>query len=114
MGHRVTDSWPTLINTITMFDPWKQAKLMQSHVAASNTQLPVREITSIDELKRLAGIGDSKSLGQTFGLSAGERSEIMRRQGIKPGDEAWFKLWFAKPYLTGEHPVEHKSSKKDK
>ena len=29
----------------------------------------------------------------------------MKEQNIKPGTPEWFKLWFSKPYLTGEKPA---------
>ena len=34
-----------------------------------------------------------------------KRGEYQREHNIKPGTEEWFKLWFAKPYLTGEKPT---------
>lgn len=29
----------------------------------------------------------------------------MKRHGVRPGTPAWFRLWFARPYLTGEQPM---------
>jgi hypothetical protein len=29
----------------------------------------------------------------------------MKQHDIRPGTEEWFKLWFSKPYLTGERPI---------
>jgi hypothetical protein len=29
----------------------------------------------------------------------------MKKHNIRPGTDEWFKLWFSKPYLTGEKPV---------
>ena len=34
-----------------------------------------------------------------------EKAELQRKHDIKPGTDAWFKLWFSLPYLTGEKPV---------
>lgn len=31
-------------------------------------------------------------------------ARFQRRKNIQPGTDRWFKLWFAKPYLTGENP----------
>jgi hypothetical protein len=31
-------------------------------------------------------------------------ARFQRRKHIQPGTEPWFKLWFAKPGLTGENP----------
>jgi hypothetical protein len=30
---------------------------------------------------------------------------VEKEKGIKPGSDEWFKLWFAKPELTGEKPI---------
>jgi hypothetical protein len=35
-----------------------------------------------------------------------EKAEIMRKKNIQPGTDEWFKLWFSKPYLTGEKPTD--------
>jgi hypothetical protein len=34
-----------------------------------------------------------------------ERSQYQKKHNIKPGTDEWFKLWFAKPRLTGENPM---------
>jgi hypothetical protein len=31
-------------------------------------------------------------------------ARFQRKKHIQPGTEPWFKLWFAKPYLTRENP----------
>lgn len=61
----------------------------------------------LESLKRLAGIGTNTggSVGYNMGLSGTEKAKIMREQGIKPGTDEWFKLWFSRPQLTGEKPV---------
>jgi hypothetical protein len=30
--------------------------------------------------------------------------QIQRERNIQPGTDEWFRLWFAKPKLTGEKP----------
>lgn len=75
----------------------------------------------IHEIKALAGLGglggearlheyraQQMSYGETFGQAGQEKSEIMRKKNIKPGDPEWFKLWFSLPYMTGEKPYESK------
>jgi hypothetical protein len=34
-----------------------------------------------------------------------EKKELEKKHDIQPGTPEWFKLWFSKPYLTGEKPV---------
>ena len=75
----------------------------------------------IHELKALSGLGglggnarlheyraSQNSYGETFGQAGQEKSEIMRKHNIRPGDAEWFKLWFSLPYMTGEKPHESK------
>ena len=63
----------------------------------------------LEHLKKLAGI-DSKSrnepsVGENVSYSATEKAQYQRKHHIQPGTEEWFKLWFARPYLTGENPM---------
>lgn len=65
----------------------------------------------IYEMMHLAGI---KPVGQTPKFSEGsnisktaaEKAALMKKHKIKPGTDAWFKLWFSLPYLTGEKPLD--------
>ena len=52
----------------------------------------------LDQLKKLAGINENMSITGT------EKRKIEREKNIKPGTDAWFKLWFSLPFLTGEKP----------
>jgi hypothetical protein len=61
------------------------------------------------QIKRLAGINEFKGLkpyeGSNISITGNEKGELMKKHNIKPGTDEWFKLWFSKPYLTGEKPV---------
>lgn len=84
-----------------MFDPFKQAKLMNGYSNLKPVQLPESDIDSLDDLKKLAGINENTSTEIDTSIN---RGQIMRERNIKPGTDEWFKLWFAKPQLTGEDP----------
>ena len=61
-------------------------------------------------LKTLAGIpeqqnNDEPSMGENLSYAGTEKAEYQRKHGIKPGTPEWFKLWFARPKLTGENPM---------
>jgi hypothetical protein len=43
--------------------------------------------------------------GGNITTTAAENARIMREKNIQPGTEEWFKLWFSKPYLTGERKI---------
>ena len=66
----------------------------------------------LQQLKLLAGIGNRAVMqeykgfaGSNISVTGNEKGELMKAHDIRPGTEAWFKLWFSKPYLTGERPV---------
>jgi hypothetical protein len=64
---------------------------------------------NLDELKKLAGVQFSRSIATgvpNLSMTGTEKSELMRKYNIKPGTEEWFKLWFSRPYLTGEKPID--------
>jgi hypothetical protein len=83
------------------FDVWKQSKLMNglSQIQAVPTQAP---IDNLDDLKRLAGV--NTSMGEEMSEQGTNLGQIQRERNIQPGTEEWFRLWFAKPKLTGEKP----------
>jgi hypothetical protein len=65
----------------------------------------------LDALRRLAGVKPKQSetlsdVGSNISLTGMEKRRIERERNIRPGTDAWFKLWFARPYLTGEQPVD--------
>lgn len=63
----------------------------------------------LKELRKLAGVGDYKLtpyVPENFGAIASKLSKIQKQRKIKPGDKDWFRLWFARPHLTGEKPYD--------
>jgi hypothetical protein len=71
---------------------------------------------ALAELKKLAGI-DSLSLLKPYeqqiaqeNLSdvGNEKAQYQKKHHVQPGTEEWFKLWFARPKLTGEDPTPKK------
>ena len=66
----------------------------------------------IQQLKLLAGIGNRAVMqeykgfaGSNISVTGHEKGELMKKHDIQPGTEEWFKLWFSRPYLTGEQPI---------
>jgi len=66
-------------------------------------------IDELADIRRLAGITEFKGLqpygGSNISVTGNEKGELMKKHNIKPGTDEWFKLWFSKPYLTGEKPI---------
>jgi hypothetical protein len=63
----------------------------------------------IKTLQRLAGINEFKGYqpfgGSNISITGMEKQRLEKEHNIKPGTPEWFKLWFSKPYLTGEKPI---------
>ena len=59
---------------------------------------------TLDELKKLAGVGVYDTTKENISVTGTEKARLQRKHKIQPGSEDWFKLWFAKPHLTGERP----------
>jgi hypothetical protein len=60
---------------------------------------------SIHEIKRLAGIPSRNMMqeykgfaGSNISVTGNEKGELMKKHDIRPGTEAWFKLWFSVPF----------------
>lgn len=76
------------------------------------------DVDPIQELKKLAGISLTPGLnqgrlheykgekpeGSNISYTAQEKVDYQQMHNIQPGTPEWFKLWFSKPYLTGEKP----------
>lgn len=66
----------------------------------------------IQQLKMLAGISNRPLMqeykgyeGINMSVTGNEKGQLMKKHNIQPGTDAWFKLWFSRPYLTGEKPI---------
>lgn len=58
----------------------------------------------LDHLVQLAGIVKQSSSSDNLTDTANEKAMYQKNNNVKPGTEEWFRLWFARPYLTGEKP----------
>ena len=63
----------------------------------------------LDRMKLLAGIGNKPNWtayeGINVSITGTEKAQLQRENNIQPGSQEWFKLWFSRPYLTGEKPI---------
>jgi hypothetical protein len=88
------------------FDVWKQSKLQNGLEKLKTVPLPNQVIDSLEDMKKLAGIKPATDdLGSNISHTGTEKGELMKKHNIRPGTQEWFRLWFSKPYLTGEKPV---------
>ena len=68
----------------------------------------------LERIKQLAGvdkISTEDSMGENLSYVGSKKAEYQRKHNIQPGTDEWFKLWFAKPKLTGENPMPKTKSK---
>ena len=62
----------------------------------------------LERIKKLAGVDNlpsEDSMGENLSYIGTQKSQYQRKHNIQPGTDEWFKLWFAKPKLTGENPM---------
>lgn len=85
---------------------------LEDFVSNGDSALPdaVMSPEDLHNIKVLAGINklnyasvavvenNQKNISHT----AMERATYMKQHNIQPGTDAWFRLWFSKPYLTGD------------
>ena len=65
-------------------------------------------MNELDRIKQLAGvdkISTEDSIGENLSITGTEKAQYQRKHKIKTGSPEWFKLWFARPKLTGENPM---------
>ena len=68
----------------------------------------------LNRLKKLAGVENlpnDDSMGENLSLIGKKKAEYQRKHNVQPGTDEWFKLWFARPKLTGENPMPKSKSK---
>ncbi len=62
----------------------------------------------LERIKQLAGVDklpEQDSMGENLSYTGSEKARYQRKHGIQPGTDQWFRLWFARPKLTGENPM---------
>ena len=62
----------------------------------------------LEELRVLSGIytpyHPAETQQENISYTGTEKSKYQKKHDIEPGTKEWFKLWFARPKLTGENP----------
>lgn len=65
--------------------------------------------SELEDMRKLAGIKSSHwkeiNKGSNISLTGMEKAKLMKEHNIKPGTPEWFKLWFARTYMTQEKPI---------
>lgn len=63
----------------------------------------------LETLKKLAGLNNlHNSIRENPSITGTEKAQYQRKHNIKAGSPEWFKLWFARPKMTGENPMPKK------
>lgn len=61
--------------------------------------------TALDNSQNPNRINPLSPVGSNISVTGTEKRQLEKQHGIRPGTDEWFKLWFSRPYLTGEKPV---------
>jgi hypothetical protein len=60
---------------------------------------------NLGKLAEYKGYGSPTRLeGSNPSITAAEKINYQNNNDVQPGSPEWFRLWFSKPYLTGEKP----------
>lgn len=59
---------------------------------------------NVGKLQEYKGVGSVQTNGSNMSITANEKIQYQHSNNIQPGTQEWFRLWFSKPYLTGEKP----------
>jgi len=89
------------------FDVWKQSQIMNGFDNLKSVPTYQENYdTTIQDLQKLSGITKHPIGGEiNISYTGTEKGQLMKQHNIQPGTPEWFKLWFSRPYLTGEKPV---------
>jgi hypothetical protein len=105
------------------FVPSAQDALIPDAVLHDPAAVGMHDLARIQELAGIAGpgIAEGTRVGAGYTNPSGQSSPMSnlsaefsdkrhteKEQNIKPGSPEWFRLWFAKPNLTGENPKDLK------
>lgn len=83
---------PTIPSTVV--DPQELARMKK---LAGIDQLGLMERVNAERMSDGAESPVSGEIGTS-------KAEYQRKHNIRPGTDEWFRLWFARPNLTGEKP----------
>ena len=62
----------------------------------------------LETLKKLAGLNLQSNIRENPSITGTEKAKYQRKHNIQAGSPEWFKLWFARPKMTGENPMPKK------
>jgi hypothetical protein len=76
-------------------DPLNELKVIQ-YLAGLNAE---------GRLQEYRAHNNAINKGSNISTTAAEKVALMKANDIKPGSQEYIKLWFSRPFLTGEEPV---------
>ena len=68
------------------------------------------ELERINQLAGVEKLPKECAMGENLSYVGTAKAKYQRKHNIQPGSDEWFRLWFAKPGLTGENPMPKKKS----
>lgn len=89
---------------LTSADFVKTEELIPDAFIAEDDLAAIKCLAGIGNSARLTEYTDHKTEGSNCSITAMEKVNYQHEHNVKPGTPEWFRLWFSKPYLTGESP----------
>lgn len=95
------------ITSATFYTPGSDPTIPDNYVDPKDLA-DLKRLAGIDTLCLLEKVDTSGAQSPVSGELGTSNAEYQRKNNIKSGSDEWFKLWFARPTLTGETPTPKK------
>jgi hypothetical protein len=83
-------------------DPIKELKVIQYLGGINATERLQEYRANTEQANRERNCA---AQGSNISITGTEKAQIQRDNNIRPGSPEWFRLWFSRPYMTGEKPT---------
>jgi len=90
-------------------DSYKDSHIPETVLDANDPVMDIKRLAglnnlNIGKLQEYKGPDTVSTEGSNVSKTAMEKVNYQNEHNVQPGTPEWFRLWFSKPYLTGEKP----------
>jgi len=90
-------------------ESYKDSHIPEAVLDANDTIMDIKRLAgvtnlNVGKLQEYKGEGSVSTEGSNVSKTAMEKINYQNQHNVQPGTPEWFRLWFSKPYLTGEKP----------
>jgi hypothetical protein len=90
-------------------ESYKDSHIPEAVLDANDPIMDIKRLAgvtnlNVGKLQEYKGPGSVSTAGSNPSITANEKIQYQHEHNVQPGTPEWFRLWFSKPYLTGEKP----------